>query len=381
LGRRTPVPSGRLSVSVWLGVGSGKDGAPLGLKLPRAETRVLNRKAFEAALKLVEAALADEEVDSHKLCKAFHTLSDNPDPRQIPVMLRAEKHNWGPRAKEWTFKNASELIWRALGQFEDRRIAERAMERATGPALKIHPAADVLAALDRNRRYLERAKILKMRESSWKATVLLARVATEEDLPKLADLLVEHYWAAGGGGDMAPFRKAFLAHPETAKSQLRRQLRKGFSNGKPARDMPGSYLWNRELFEFIVSLLAEMKDQEAIPILEDYGKAGKDWLSRYLAKFDSPAAMKSLRNLGTRSTLERAKLGDPAAIDALLAQLRELRKPAPSGVKTCGNDGSHAMEGLIHSLGCPWDMNVEEWWAQNRPKFVKAFRQKYGFDP
>ena len=385
--QRRPVPTGLMAVWVQLAVRVEKQ-RPASLLAVAEDIRVVDSAAVKSAVEAIKAAGTKGWV---AIDKHVRILRNNPDPATIGLLLQIVD-DWSAQTE---FAGPAGATWDALGQYRDKRIAARALDmaaKAMSRKLGKHGSAGTfIRILLHNRQYLTRKDVLTLvnhprlkdrvfattNYHGWLLTKLLAGVAREQDVPLLAAMMAEHGLRRRSAKEC---REVFRRYPEAAKPALRKALKLGMK--------PGEYEpWAHEflgvgrtpaILPLIAEMLAEFRDDKAVSILEFYGKTGRRMkyvAPACLAIIDSPAAMKALRAMAPNGLEERAKLGDPAAVDQVLARAKTLAASMWDALE------SIRLRDIVRALGTPEGENVEQWWVRSRPRFVKTFQAKYGFDP
>jgi hypothetical protein len=354
-------------------------------------------------LQNLEEMLKGSRIEEADLSRLLHVMSLYPCERYVPALLRAARHEWPIPPERQHGYAIPEYTWRNLANYEDKLIADLAMQQAANPELRVHPATDIFRALRRNSAHLTRQGVLTVLASpklkdlaftgsnnlGWQATLVLAEVAEEEDVPRLIEMLAA-YWPHRSSDDRGRIRECLLKHPDVAKPALRKTLALG---QKPGDFKPWAHEFSIGLVPgallYIASLLVELKDTMAIPLFEFFGtndlvRVGDTmkWLApEYLAALDCPSAMRALRNITPNGMVQRVKLGDPIAIDWALAEAERIQRPDANGICWDDTGESERLFGLVRALGCPKEVDVAKWWHENRPIFVIRFTEKYGFAP
>lgn len=392
LERRRPVPTGLFNAEVRMAVRVAKE-EPAILLAVAEDIRVVDSRAVKSAVETLHRAQEGGPRDREAIAAALKVLCENPDPNTIDVLLWVVDHDWKDISR-WV--DAPERAWPALEQYRDRRVAARSLPEALKRmSAKRDSAASIFRILLTNRQYLTRPDVLKLVEhprvkdpsfgvnaQGWLVTELFGGVAQEQDVPLLALMMADHY----PYGEKKPmmFREVFLRYPETAKPAVRKVLRLGMEPGKYEPWAHSFYVGRvPDILPLMAKLSADLRDEQAVPILEFYGSTKLRDLegmnataARCLARIDGPAAMKALRAISSAGLEERAKLGDPVAVDKVLEQAKAIE-----GTMADDTYESRRLRALVRALGTPQEQNVDAWWYDARPTFVRAFTKKYGFDP
>ena len=374
-------------------------------------------KATDAAAKLTNA-LNGLKTDEDQIVRSVITIRENPIPEYSDLIVKVIRYNW-------PFKNRIEIdLWSAAMKFISQDIYDIAVAEAKRPDIDKSAAQNIYSTIWRNQKYLRREDVLTIidnprlnednflnfqdfnqsRNNGFYPTLLLSLVATEDDIPRLAEMC-SNFMPVRIGHDLAHssynnrldrLHETFSRYPDASRESLRKALQKGMV---PSQFKP----WSREFglgqipepLIIIAEWLAEMKDVDSIPIFEYYAehqlvRVSNTMQSRapeWIAQIDGPEAMKALRRIGsdrsTRGIRERAKLGDPAAIDRLLSRARGLY-----GRPIDDTGESMSLFRFVFAIMEPetkqeliYPDAVEQLWKEQRPEFVEAFIKKYGFDP
>jgi hypothetical protein len=370
---------------------------------PETSLLVVHEKRLANAVSTLKDALSGAAKKRHEVEGAVRAIADNPLPEHAGLIVRAIRHKWPfKHGFDWT-------LWYAAEKFVSPQVYEVAVAEAKKPN---GTTVDYLGkTIYRNRAYLQRKDVLAILESQsprggFYETVFLSLVAKASDMSKLADMCAR-FIPAWIGHDIChatmpdrrleTIHKAFLQYPDASRKALRPVLRLGM---KPGEHKPWTHAFSvgnvpRPLV-FFGKWLAELKDTESVPTLEHYAKTPLVGVSNsmqreapsLIAQIDGTEAMKSLRRLGARALRERAKLGDPVAIDALLSDGRLISFTMRGG---CGNDNNYGQFLLAYSILRPdrepsltalgdGTALVAEW-KRRRKEFIDAFIKKYGFHP
>jgi len=382
---------------------------------PETSLLIIDHQKLADAVQILRNGLSAEPKESHYIEMAIRAIADNPLPENAPLIAKAIRCNWSfTKYIEWN-------MWFAASQFESPEICEAAVAKAKDPNLGRRYASQVYKALYRNREFLRRADVLALvenprlgdstftevtaltnfNENGFLPSMLLACVAQQEDIERLAEMCAR-FLPARAGCDFRPtsllarrlraIGQSFMRYPDVSCPALRKVLELGMEprQFKPWANEFGCGLVPSPIF-MVSEWLAQMHDTETIAILEYYARPDRPrvfdrmWskVPGYIAEIDGPEAITALRRLAPAGFYQRAKLGDPVAIDALLARGRH-RRPDDDTFE------SPRCLAIVYSILEPdaaapeyiFDpTEVESLWKERRQAFVQAFTDKYGFDP
>ncbi len=408
-------PTGKLFIFSRFAVSTASAGPPTPMNGPESSMLIIDRGKLTNAVEVLKKGLGTPPKYAYEIESAVRAIADNPLPEHAPLILSAINYEWPFRSQiQWT-------LWFAASQYVDPSIYKAAVEKAEDPGFGAGYAELVYRTIYRNIKFLSRkdahaivanpqldqADFVGVKDKEYNngfyPTVLFAMVAEAQDIPKLVDLCarfipvrIGHDIQHAGLWDrrLVPIRDAFLRYPGPAKEALRVYLRLGTDPSKSP--WAGEFsLGNVPVtLSLFAQWLSELKDTESIPILEVYARKPlvpvSNWMMRnapaLIARIDGTEAMKALRRLDTAATEERAKLGDPAAVDSLLARSRGLY-----GSRFDDTGQTFRLLAVVFSIlepsvkpasgTLPERAMVEATWQIRRPEYVKRFVEKYGFDP
>jgi hypothetical protein len=400
-------PTGRINVFSRFAVARKVDGPPENFNGPESSVLLVDRAKLDPAVAILKDAMTGKSVNPKVIQDALRIVADHPGAEHVELMIDVLKHPW-PASKQmdWT-------LWYAASKYVHPEIYRAAIAATANPELDGHQVYETLL---RNRVHLKRTDILKILKNlrledeeftrvndyGFYATMLLAMVAQEDDIPLLGDLCgrfipvgISHDLCHATLPDrrLVPIREAFLRYPITSKVALRKLLRQGM---KPGEYPPWAHEFSvgnvpRPLV-IAAQWLAALQDTEALSMLEHYATTDLVRVSNtmrqeapgLIAAIDGTEAIKTLRRIG--ADREAAQLGDPVAIDARLQWARLLHDHPID----CVGD-SASIRRRIYSMMNPGktptleDIGdgtaIEKQWKELRPEFVGAFIMKYGFNP
>ncbi len=405
-------PTGRLTISSRFAVARKSDGPRVYRNGRKSFVLIVDQEKLAQGVATLKEALAGKAKKTHEIENAIHAIADNPAPEHVELVAKVVGHPWPSREHiQWN-------LWYAASKYVDPAIYKMAVAEANNPKLGVGIASLVYKTIYRNRQHLKRSDALQIvrnpllqsadfagtNSNGFWPTILLATVAQQEDIPLLGELCgkfipprIGHDLSHASMPNLGlqPIHAAFMRHPDASRVALRKVLGQGRVPGefKPWAHEFGIGLVPKSLV-LIAKWSAELKDTEAIPLLEHYAKTDlvrvtnsmQSEAPKLIAAIDGPAAIKALRRIGPRGTRERAKLGDPVAIDALIAQARAL-----FASRDDDTGEAHSTFALVFSIMNPNHkvtyrdvrdgMPVELQWKQRRAAFAKVFATKYGFDP
>jgi hypothetical protein len=379
---------------------------------PESSLLIVDMAKLENALKTLKSGLKGQPQNQYEIEAAIRVIADNPLPDLAPIMVSVLNYKWPFREQiQWA-------LWNAAAQFVDSSVYQAAVVEAKNPSIGSVYADLVYKTIYRNRTFLSRKDVLAIvgnrkldeeifgindnlfgvpNNNGFYPTIFLALVSKQEDMEKLADFCsrfipvrISHDPCHAHIPDrrLTPIREAFLRYPESAKEALRKVLKLG---AQPGQFKPWAHEFSNGLTPRPLTLfgewLAELKDTQSIPILEDYARERPlpftprimmPEAPSFIAKIDGPDAMKALRRLNSKGV--RAKLGDPAAIDSILREARSSSDNPGQGYRLLSLVFSILEPTREFSVGDTGSA-IEEQWKMRRAEFVKKFIQKYGFDP
>jgi len=368
-------PTGRLAVFSRFAVARTADGPRTIANGPESAVLIVDPDRLGRGVAVLKEALAGKAKKTHEIEDAVRAVADNPAPEYADLIAKVVQHPWPSRKHiEWN-------LWYAASKYVDPDIYRAAAEEAADPGIDRVAAKLVYETLYRNRRFLaiedvrallnnprmQSVDFVSSNRNGYLAARVAAVVAGPEELAKLARFVpsqVSHDFAHHYAVDrrIEPIREAFLnpKHSETAADIMRDRL-------------------DRTSHLPFAEWLAELKDIRSIPILERYGQrenAAKHPAEYYaapslIAQIDGTEAMLALRRLGRSAVRQRAKLGDPNAIDEVLEHADDLAQN----------------ELYWHEYVTRWMAPVPELtaggvnWKKSRSPFIRDFKAKYGFHP
>lgn len=380
-----------------------------------------NPEELESARMAIRSGLSDRNADENAIRKAIDFIKSNSVLEYDSCIVEIL------RCRYIRVEYIRRIALEAACHYASPTVYAALIRMASGYEMNPLDASYVYNAILYNREFIDRQDILGVLASpaigreglpysggrmpcssdynGFLRTVLFAIVAMEYEMPELAEMCAEYVTYRDSRSEplFSVLKETLIKYPDVSKPSLRRFLLKG---ALPCESGPWTYEVSigstPSAAVVFCGWLADMKDEEAIVLLEYYATclnaASSDSgyiITGFIGKIGGAEAVMALRRLNNiNSSGEGAKLGDPVAIDDLLKEERRDQGYLAHGC-FCGDYNFDFALSVIKDKTCEDTYNLDEGefppldekvgiiklWRAKRPFFVREFIKTYGFDP